>query len=91
MSVREKLTERIANHIRDHYKSSHPCGVETGLSPVNKGFYRTVIWGYARTMDAEIRVFSPKSFVFRSSRHQDQTFTSYDALIEWMDSEFKHD
>lgn len=91
MSVREELTERIANHIREHYKSSHPNGVQTSMAPVNKGFYRVVTWGYARTMDAEIRVFSPKSFVFRSSRHQDQAFSSYDDLIAWMDSEFKHD
>lgn len=89
MSVREELTERIAEHIRKHYNTER--GVDTGLSPINKGFYRTINFGYNRTLDAQVQVFSPKSFVFKSSRHQDQAFSSYEALIEWMDGEFKHD
>jgi hypothetical protein len=70
MSPREALQERIAQWLSERSSTfTAPYGVLSGLHTVGSRFkVRTITFGIARTLDAELTIWSPARLVLRTSR-----------------------
>lgn len=78
MSAREALQERIYQWLVERSSTfTAPYGVLTGLRAIGRAKVRTITFGMARTLDAELVIWSPKRLDLRTSRG-DATFTSED-------------
>ena len=90
MSTREQLQQRLAEWIGTWQTA--PYGVLTGIHARQDGpgKYRSITFGLARTLDAELMIWSEKRLDLRSSRHQNmvQTFASEDAFKAFCVKEF---
>jgi len=79
MSVREETMMRLVDWLNEDGSWSAPYGV----LPCNHGSYRSVTFGKARTLDCEVRIYSPKWITLRTSRHGNITkFGDVDELIQ---------
>lgn len=88
MSDREQLQQRLAAWIGTW--ATAPYGVITNLRlrMDGPGKYRSITFGLARTLDAELMIWSEKRLELRSSRHEVQTFTSEGAFKDFCVAEF---
>lgn len=84
-SAREALTTRVFEYLVNAGKFTAPYGVLMGLhTPASgRGKVRTVTFGFARTLDATLYIWSPTRLDFRTSRDGDRTFTSEHAFYDY--------
>ncbi len=61
---------------------SAPYGILDGRS--GDGKYRTVTFGIARALDAEVRIYGPRYLLLHSSADGWMKFTAYDAMIDYL-------
>lgn len=82
-SPREQLQLDFIAWLHDRRdRWSAPYGILDGKS--GDGKYRTVTFGIARALDAELRIYGPRYFVLHSSAEGWLKFTSYAALIAYL-------
>lgn len=88
MSDREQLQQRLAAWIGTW--ATAPYGVITNLRlrMDGPGKYRSITFGLARTLDAELMIWSGTRLELRSSRYAVQTFTSEGAFKDFCVTEF---
>jgi hypothetical protein len=81
MSPREETTNALVNWLRDDGSWNAPYGILSNIS-ANKQ-YRSVTFGRARTLDCEVRIYSPKYITLRTSHNftQPVKFDSLSSLI----------
>ena len=60
MSEREIIQNDIVSFLEESGKFNAPYGILTGMRPFAKGKIRTIAFGVARYLDAEIQIISPK-------------------------------
>lgn len=62
-----------------------PYGVldSTGASPSGKK-YKSITFGRARTLDAEVRIYGPSFIMIRTSRHGQQVFRDATNAIDFI-------
>lgn len=83
MSDREALQERIVAWLRARPKTFHaPYGILPGLRTIGKAKVRTITFGQARTLDAELIIWSEKRIDLRSSRG-DEKFQSEEEFYRY--------
>jgi len=76
VSPREALQARLATWLSERAQTfSAPYGVLTGLQTRGSARVRTVTFGVARWLDAELTIWSPRRLELRTSR-EDATFAS---------------
>lgn len=69
MSPREALQERIAEWLRVRSRTfTAPYGILTSLQTVGKAKVRSITFGIARTLDAQLIIWSDKRLELRTSR-----------------------
>lgn len=80
MSPREQTANDLVAWLNADGRWTAPYGVLEGLSSDKR--YRSVTFGKARTLDAEVRIYSPKYLTLRTSHWftQPVKFESLDAL-----------
>lgn len=82
-SAREALQDRIVTWLADRPETFHaPYGVLPGLHRVGPAKVRTVTFGMARTLDAELTIWGLKRLTLRTSRG-DESFTSEDEFYRF--------
>ena len=66
-----------------------PYGVVDGASVnANGNKYRSVTFGYARTLDATVKIFNRNFMLFESSRGQKEVFKKVDDLMVYLNDQF---
>lgn len=76
MSPREALQVRIAEWLMARPRTfTAPFGVLTSLQTIGKAKVRSITFGIARTLDAQLIIWSEKRLELRTSRG-DERFTS---------------
>lgn len=60
MSEREIIQNDIVEFLEESGKFNAPYGILPGMRPFAKGKIRTIAFGVARYLDAEIQIISPK-------------------------------
>jgi hypothetical protein len=86
--IQEKLEEMLSER-RDYFTA--PYGILTSDHISGRGFpCKSVTFGCARTLDAEVRIFNANFIQFRSSRNPygSKVFKSFEALLEHFREEF---
>jgi len=69
VSPREALQERIADWLQVRSRTfTAPYGILTGLHTIGKAKVRTITFGIARTLDAELLIWGEKRLDLRTSR-----------------------
>ena len=66
-----------------------PYGILDGDHVDRKGKkYKSVTFGYARTLDATVMIYNRNFMIYRSSRGDDNVFKSFDELLKFLKAEF---
>ena len=66
-----------------------PYGVLDGESKNNKGTkYKSVTFGYARTLDAHVKIFNRNWIIYESSAHEREVFKDYCSLMAFLKERF---
>ena len=66
-----------------------PYGVLDGESVNAKGMkYRSVTFGFARTLDATVKIFNRNFMLFESSRGQREVFKNITDLMTYLNDQF---
>jgi hypothetical protein len=81
MSPREQTATALVDWLRNDGSWNAPYGVIDGISTDKR--YRSVTFGRARTLDCEVRIYSPKYITLRTSHWftEPVKFDSLDNLI----------
>jgi hypothetical protein len=94
VNSRGLVVEAIVDWLQESGTFDAPFGILTGLSEDKR--YRSITFGRARVLDAEIRVYAPTFITLRyrtairTIPHADQLkFRSLQELYTWMDENFK--
>jgi len=80
MSPREQTATDLVEWLKNDGSWNAPYGVLEGVSTDKR--FRSVTFGRARTLDAEVRIYSPKYITLRTSHNfkEPVKFDSLDAL-----------
>jgi hypothetical protein len=82
-SAREAVQAQIVSWLKqDPNKWTAPYGVLEGLAKDKS--YRSVTFGVARTLDAEVRIYGPEFMILRTSRGHNEKVTSVKDLFSIM-------
>lgn len=66
-----------------------PYGVLTGEHQSKKGRkYKSVTFGYSRTLDATVEVFNRSFIVYKSSLGENHLFKSYEEMMKFLTERF---
>jgi hypothetical protein len=65
MSPREQAQEEIEDYLNEDSYFNAPYGIISGLTSIGKGKIRTITFGVARHLDAEIQIWSIKDIRVR--------------------------
>jgi len=84
--TRERVQNDLIEWLRHSQRWTAPYGILDSKSPDHK--YRSVTFGIARTLDAEVRIYSPKYIVLHSSRDGWTKFTSFKALVSFLEEQY---
>lgn len=83
MSPREQLQQDFVAWLQEQPRVwTAPYGILDGKS--GDGKYRTVTFGIARALDAEVRIYGPRYFVLHSSADGWLKFASYADLVHFL-------
>lgn len=89
MSEREAIQQRIADWLRATKQCSAPYGILCDVVTFPRGGHvRTIIFGIARRLNAEIRIWTPTKLELRSSRSDPVVFSTVGALLAFLEDEF---
>ena len=61
MSPREQAQHEIVEFLENNGRFNAPYGILEGMEKFAKGKVRTITFGIARYLDAEVKIYSPKS------------------------------
>lgn len=82
----EQIQSWVYNWACEHGFTA-PYGVLTGEHTNSKGRkYRSITFGYARTLDASVDIYNRGFMLFRSSRGENQVFNNFDSLKTFLES-----
>lgn len=80
----EQIQEWVYNWASNHGFTA-PYGVLKSEQVNSKGRqYRSVTFGYARTLDASVAIYNSKFMLYHSSRGESQVFKSFDDLKSFL-------
>lgn len=66
-----------------------PYGVVDGVNVnANGNKYRSVTFGYARTLDVTVKIFNRNFMLFESSRGQKEVFKNINDLMVYLNNQF---
>lgn len=66
-----------------------PYGVLDSQGKNQKGTkYLSVTFGYARTLDATVKIFNRNFMIYESSAHEREVFNDYDNLMSFLRERF---
>lgn len=81
-------SEKIQDAIYDwavNYKFNAPYGVLRGEGRTMQGTkYRSVTFGYARTLDATVNIYNRNFMIVNSSRHGKSVYKDFNELMKFL-------
>lgn len=94
MSLREQAQQQVVEYLHTtSVRWTAPYGVTEGMQNIGKGKVRTITFGVARLLDAEVKIWSPTKLVIEAdgplARKVAGTFGSAKALIDHLEAASK--
>ena len=83
-------SEEIQNQVEAWARTrdfTAPYGILTGTHTNQKGIkYRSVTFGYSRTLDATVEIYNRNFIIVRTSRHDRQVFKNVAEMQQFLDT-----
>ena len=88
MSIREDISQRIADHLEAWGLNTSPSGVSVTRVVEGRKSYRSVSFGVARYLDGEVRVYGPSFVMVRTSRTGDAILPGEKLALDFIHANF---